>query len=115
MEGNTEAYSQCCIGALRLAESPNTESSAIVSLDGSLIARCCSVKDAERLVQCVNGMTLIHSVLTNNHQWSADTLDEIAEILEKNGFPLKSVPAEEGKFTACQPDELKGRWHVKTL
>ena len=65
----------------------------VTTKEGKSIANCgpTGEANAKHIVNCVSGLTLIHSILANSHQWNADTLDSIAEVLSARGFPIENI------------------------
>jgi len=67
----------------------------VTTIDRKSIANCGSTGEAnaKHIVKCVNGMALIYSILSNSHQWNADTLDSITEVLYGLEFPIENIVA----------------------
>jgi hypothetical protein len=67
----------------------------VSTVDGKLIANCGSAGEAnaKHIIKCVSGITLIHSILTNSREWNADTLDNIAEVLNTLGLMTENTIA----------------------
>ena len=67
----------------------------VSTIDGKSIANCGSAGEAnaEHIVKCVSGIALIHSILADNYEWNADTLDNIAEVLYTLGFTTENIIA----------------------
>jgi hypothetical protein len=62
----------------------------VTTLDGRSIADCgpAGETNAKHIVRCVTAIRLIDSVLKNTHDWNADTLDNIAEVLRALEFAV---------------------------